>query len=635
MSDEDPADGSHDSAVWSAVATVTPDIIRRSFVVKFGLVLVIMAVFIGLIGMTATAAISDETEQNVEDEYRGVAAQQADTISQWVERNRLSTKLLSDSVRWNDDSTSSLSRALTTSKSDLSTDVHEMHIIDRTDSGLELTASTADGLTAVRSWFSDPEFGPDLAELSVADVYTTDTYRAGQETVVGFLSPVNGVDGRLLLIEVSTSDLRDSLQGAERAEGGFTQVVSEETSVVMIDELGNDTLREYASGEAMEPLQLASAVRNDMERQADIVSEMPPNDAVIDEPYTVGVAPVQGTDWAVLVHAPRSSVFGFVQTVSDNGLFATIGMILLVGAFGTGLGYSTSGSIDRLTRKTETMREGDLDVDLQTGRIDNIGRLYAGFASMRDSLKKQIQEAERAREEAEVSRAEAMEMSNYLQEKAEEYSDIMQQCAAGDLTQRMDRDGENEAMDHIAEEFNDMIGELEKTTGQLKSYVEEVEEAGAEVEQSANTVRTASEQVADSIQEISDDAYDQQERLQEISETMDGIASELEDFSRRHPDVDVTASLDRIRSVAANLEESADLSESTMAESENVAGAAEEQAAELNEVSERAHDLQRYAQPLRDILERFETEDEHEFVFSVGPSNGETGEEAVAEEEDD
>jgi hypothetical protein len=59
-----------------------------------------------------------------------------------------------------------------------------------------------------------------------------------------------------------------------------------------------------------------------------------------------------------------------------------------------------------------------------------------------------------------------------------------------------------------------------------------------------------------------------------------------------------------------------------MAESQEVAGAAEEQAAELNTVSERANELQRYAEPLRDILERFETDQEHEFVFSVGPTGG-------------
>jgi methyl-accepting chemotaxis protein len=279
------------------------------------------------------------------------------------------------------------------------------------------------------------------------------------------------------------------------------------------------------------------------------------------------------------------------------------------------------------------MQEGDLDVELHTTRIDNIGRLYGGFAELRDSLRSQIGEAERARKEAEVSRAEAMEMTNYLQETAEEYSEIMQDCAAGDLTQRMEEDGENEAMDQIAAEFNDMIGELEKTTGQLKSYVDEVEAAGAEVEQSANTVRQASEEVADSIQTISDDAYDQKERLRSVSETMDGVASRLEEMAEHHPDLDVADSLEEIRSIAADVEETADRSGSTMAEAENVAGAAEEQAAELNEVSERAHDLQRYAQPLRDILNRFETEAEHEFVFSVGPTGGGTG--ATADEDEE
>jgi len=57
-----------------------------------------------------------------------------------------------------------------------------------------------------------------------------------------------------------------------------------------------------------------------------------------------------------------------------------------------------------------------------------------------------------------------------------------------------------------------------------------------------------------------------------------------------------------------------------MQESEAVAGAAEEQAAELNEVTSRTKQLKRYARPLGDILERFETDAEHEFVFSGGPS---------------
>jgi methyl-accepting chemotaxis protein len=633
--DADPGSGESRSALAGILATITPNFVRKRFALKFGLVLLLMATVIGLIGLTATATISSETQENVESEYRGVADQQANTIDEWVQRNRLSTKLLSESVLWNEDSTSRLERALTTKKSGLATDVFEIHIVDRSETGLELTATTSSGLDAVRSWFNDPDVRPDLDDLSVADVHMTDTYRVGSDFVVGFVSPVNGVDGRWLLVEVSTEDIRAALQGSARAEGGFAQVVDGETDTVMIDETGDDTLRAYASGDALDAVRLGTQLRDDPDATADILPEMPANADVIDETYTVGVAPVPDTTWTVLVHAPRSSVFGFVQTVSQYGLLATIGMILLIGGFGAVLGYSTSASIDRLTRKTEEMRSGNLDVDIVTSRIDNIGRLYDGFADMRDSLSEQITEAERARKEAEVSRAEAMEMSTYLQEKAEEYSGIMQQCAAGDLTQRMEQDGENDSMDRIASEFNEMIGELEKTTGQLKSYVDEVEEAGAEVEASSKAVRDTSEQIAESIQTISDDAYTGRERLQRISTTMDEVATTLEGFADQHPDLEVEESLDQIRTVAADLEEAADLSESTMAESENVAGAAEEQAAELNEVSERAQDLQRYASPLRDILDRFETEAEHEFVFTTGPTGSGTGSTSEEAEDDD
>jgi methyl-accepting chemotaxis protein len=264
------------------------------------------------------------------------------------------------------------------------------------------------------------------------------------------------------------------------------------------------------------------------------------------------------------------------------------------------------------------MREGDLDVTLATPRVDNIGRLYDGFAAMRDSLKDQINEAEKARKEAEVSRAEAMALSDHLQSQAEEYSQVMQEVAAGDLTQRMTEDGENESMDRIAAEFNEMIEELEKTTGQLKSHVDEVEEAGSEVEQSATTVREASEEVADSIQKVAVDADDQKQRLQAVSETMDGIATELAASS----DGAVDAQLDRLDAVANEISELSHYSKETQSETDNVSAAAEEQAAELDQVSERANDLQRYAQPLRGILDRFETEAEHEFVFSVGPTGG-------------
>jgi len=55
-----------------------------------------------------------------------------------------------------------------------------------------------------------------------------------------------------------------------------------------------------------------------------------------------------------------------------------------------------------------------------------------------------------------------MEVNNYLQQKADEFSQAMEATAAGDMTQRMETEGENESMDRIANEFNSMIEELER-----------------------------------------------------------------------------------------------------------------------------------------------------------------------------
>jgi ABC-type transporter Mla subunit MlaD len=94
----------------------------------------------------------------------------------------------------------------------------------------------------------------------------------------------------------------------------------------------------------------------------------------------------------------------------------------------------------------------------------------------------------------------------------------------------------------------------------------------------------------------------------------------LKSLQADRPEGELDDAIDQFRSVSTALQRAADTSEQMLAESENVAGAAEEQAAELNEVSSRAEKLKRYARPLSDILSRFETESAHKFVFTGGPS---------------
>ncbi|WP_181685595.1 HAMP domain-containing protein [Halorhabdus salina] len=582
-----------------------------------------MAASVGVIGIVATQGMTNQVEDNVENEYENLAVQEADLIANELDRHKLTAQLLSTNPEWGANSTEDLRRNLRIERSDLDA-VSDILVIDRrTTTAARYVAAGAgteadqDVTQAGREWVSDLSFAQaDETKLS-------DVYRVGGEYVVGIVSPVGVSQQRLLLVEVSVADISATLRGAERAEGGFTEIVNH-TGIVQMSERSSGLLEPYATNDrTLAPLENAKQVRQDSTQRAGVISNMGASTAIIDESYTVGYAPVDGTDWYVLVHAPRSSVFGFVQTVSNWGTIATVAGVLLIGLVGATLGVSTSRSINRLRDRADAMESGDLDVAIHSNRIDDIGRLYDSFGNMRDALKRQIQEAEQARKEAEVSRAEAMELSTYLQDKAEEYSAIMQQCSKGDLTQRMEPDGENEAMDRIAEDFNEMIDELEKTTGQLKRFAEEVNDAGDVVQKSAESVRDASEQVADSIQKISDDAHEEMDRLDTLSKTMDKTIQQLETVADDN-DIDVTAQLADLRDVAETVNDIAELTEQTMAEAENVAGAAEEQAAELSEVTQQAEDLTRYARPLGDVLGSFETEAEHEFYFPTGPGSSPT-----------
>jgi methyl-accepting chemotaxis protein len=326
---------------------------------------------------------------------------------------------------------------------------------------------------------------------------------------------------------------------------------------------------------------------------------------------------VLGSDlpWAVVVHEPTSQVFGFVRRISLWGRLSTLGGVVFIGIVGAAIGLSTTRDINRLRRRADQMRGGDLDVEISSPRIDSIGQLYEGFDDMRRSLKDQIEEVKHARQRAEVSRAEAIEMNEYLEEKAQEYSEIMQQCAEGDLTRRLHPDGENDAMDRIACEFNDMVSELEKTTGQLRSFAEEVEHSGEVLQSSSGSVKVASEHVASSVQAISDDAHDQKEKLEAVSRDLDALVDLFDEYATQHEELDIADPLDDLDEIASTVSDVAAISEQTLAESELVAGAAEEQAAELNQVSQRASDLTQYAGPLREVLDGFETEAEREFVY--------------------
>jgi methyl-accepting chemotaxis protein len=592
---------------------IIPNFIQRSFLVKLLLGVVTVMLLTGAVGGFFYQGISDDLDSQVDRQVEASIVHHETAYANWFNNRddelddilrQLKAKFSPTEFRELEPGDISGELRLAKGQTGIET-IRDIHWVNP-DTG-EVIASTNDAFVGEVMTGSDG-LGYDAETFQQEQFVLPSQYTAADNTAVmgiGKQVPITGVNA-VLIGEIPAFErgprIEQSIRGAE------TGVISRNGELIHANDSSTETniLQENVPSELSDSVQTKST-------GSDIYAYLPFEDY---------------ENLVVVTRTPTSSAFQLRDAVLTNfGLTLVLAFLILGLVMGAG-GWFATRDLNTLANRAKQMGEGDLDIDLATDRKDEIGVLYDEFDDMRNDLKERIQEAESARDEAEsarkeaeVARAEAEEMADYLQEKAEEYSEIMQEVGMGDLTQRMTKDGEEESMDRIAEEFNDMIEELEKTTGQLKSYVNEVEEAGAEVEQSADTVRDASEQVADSIQKISDDAYDQKERLQNISEMMDQVTDDLATLAADH-DVDIEGPVSHIREIASDISEVVELSEETMAESQHVAGAAEEQAAELNEVSERANDLQRYAQPLRDILERFETEAEHEFVFSVGPTGG-------------
>jgi methyl-accepting chemotaxis protein len=579
----------------------------------------VIAVILGGLGYWTFIGVQASVSEDAEQTLVSASEREADGIEQFVSERNNDTLRISNEEGIAEMTNPEIATTLQGELRRLPSDVAAIHYYDIEDRQIEVsTDAFAQGSLVDESqypWVGALGEVADPTEVRSAEPYEGLVGSSGSEAkYLGFGSQVDNRQSHAIIVVVNL-DTRSTLL-TPPIEGGVINVVSHGAGGQVV--LAEDLTQILEDHPLLDSLPFLG--QSNIETRTDEVTAE--TDLFESNELIVATAAVENKRWSVTTMAEQSTVFATVGEVSQSLLILIVVSLLGLVVLGAAITRDINRSLNQITSYAEEIEDGNLGVEIEESRVDEFGQLSVLFSRIRDSLKGQIKEAEQARKEAEVARAEAEELARYLRNKAEEYSDVMQQVGEGDMTQRMEQDGEEDSMDQIAAEFNEMIEELEKTTGQLKSYVDEVEEAGAEVEQSSRTVREASEQVAESIQKISDDAYNQKDRLDELRRSMEAVVERIEAIATEYDNVSVDDALNQIRDVTNELDQMAELSQETMAESQEVAGAAEEQAAELNTVSERANELQRYAEPLRDILERFETEEEHEFVFSVGPTGG-------------
>jgi Methyl-accepting chemotaxis protein len=142
------------------------------------------------------------------------------------------------------------------------------------------------------------------------------------------------------------------------------------------------------------------------------------------------------------------------------------------------------------------------------------------FDSMHNSLQDRIQK-----------KHESQELREQVEARAEEYSEVMSDCADGDLTARLPTDTENDAMGDVATAFNTMLDEIEETMRHLQDFSHDVAAASQQATAGAQEVKQASEAVSESIEGVTSRADKQRERLDGVSNEMNTLSATVEEVA--------------------------------------------------------------------------------------------------------
>jgi methyl-accepting chemotaxis protein len=494
------------------LATLVPNAIRRRYGLKLGLSLLAVFLVVASVGAYTYTQTSDMVEDQTETALKSTTANHAEAVGEWRSNTRFATSTIADDDVLRNDSASEAERRqyLLDERRRFASagrsDIADVHVIDVDNNSLVTSTSTAvrqNGLESIdANWTTLTASDFEAPET----VWSGETwYHSTEESphLFAFATPVPENPNQVVVVSTQL----ENFLGEHAHDGGHsTYVVTSDGSPLASHHAHVD---QDALAAALEDEQVFAEVEDDVQ----------------------AYAKVSGTDWVVVTEQPAKSAYAVRETVrSLVGALAGASLLTLtlVGAL---LFTQTVNPLRKLRNKVKAMEDGDLNVSLETGRVDELGRLYDGFDAMRTSLRDQIREAERASAEADAARQDAQAMNRHLEQKADQYAAVMQSCADGDLTARMNEDAENEAMTEIAAEFNEMMIALERVTAEVTGFATEVASASEDVTASSEEVMSASERVTESIQEISTGADAQHQSLQTVNEEIEQLSTTTEEIA--------------------------------------------------------------------------------------------------------
>ena len=496
--------------------------VARSYLAKFAVAIVVVVLAIGAVGAVTYAETTDQLESNAREDYTAVAELSAMEVDGWAADRRATARNVANDRAFSR-APDRVETYLASQLSRSADGVAAFHFVDRDEGAVLATTDGADGGETVtsRAWFSD-----DL--LLENDIFTSQPYRVDGERRIAYVTstPLR----EYLVMEVSlapaTADFR------QPTEGAFTTIVQSDGEITASD---ND----YATGVRYDG-DVRSALLGE-ERAVGFLSSATFGFADGGE-YLVAYAPLETESWYVAVHVPLSEAYALSGLIGRNLLLIVGVAILGLGLLGGTLGRGTVVELNRLKSRASALAEGDLDVEFDTERRDEFGDLSGAFATMRDSLREQIESAETQRERAEAAKAESDAFAERLEARASDFGETMAACADGDLTARLRADPDDpEALRSIAAEFNDAMDELEAAIAEVDAFAVEVAERSDAVTDGTDEAAAAGRETSDAVDEISDGAERQSRRLAEVAGEMEDMSATVEEVAASADQVATTS----------------------------------------------------------------------------------------------
>ncbi|WP_339103027.1 sensor histidine kinase [Haloterrigena salinisoli] len=451
-------DGGPERSLRSRLArSIVPGVVRRNYALKLALALFVVVLLITGIGVVSYVQIQGIIEADAEDTLRSAATAQSDTVGEWIDARESQTRGIASSDVYGTRDREAIRNHLRDSQALAGDDVVGAHYVDPQNG--EIVASTDPGseggsvATTAPAWSGPIERA--TAESNGSAVASSDrAYERNGRLLMAFARPVRVGDGVLVVV----ADVR---QGFEQLYGSETITT---TRVLTADG------REVAAPRQSRPTLLADSTAFETARDGETAIHHRESDVF-------ALAPVDGTDWIVVAEAPKTRLYAASETVGRNVVLLVTTSLGALAVVGLVLGRGTVLPLIRLRERTRALEAGEFDVDLRTDREDEIGRLFASFAAMRDALRTQIRETEAARERAERSSQRLARQNERLDQFASTVSHDLRNplnVADGyrDLLAATLADAETEDID--LEELREYVTRIDESHGRMETIIDDV-----------------------------------------------------------------------------------------------------------------------------------------------------------------